>query len=267
MVECEFCGDEFDEEKDLHAHWSEHEDELNSHQKDKMKKAKREKEEKAKEKKKKRKKQAVYAMGGVLALGIAALIVPQLISQGGETASQYNLSVEGQPTIGDENASVTVIEFGDYRCPYCREFEMSTFPQIKENYVDTGEVKFSFINLAFLGQGSEQAANAAECVYRQNKTQFWDFHKELYSNQGSESENWVTQNLLMEVARDSTEGLDYDELQSCFSSRDASDEVREDRGIATENGVESTPTVFVNGEKIQGNDYSAVSSAIERELQ
>ena len=265
MVECEYCGEEFEEEQDLHAHWSEHEDELNSHQKDKMKKAKRKKEEKKKNRKEKRKKQAFYAMAGVLGLAVAALVVPQLLPSGG--ASNYNLSVEGQPTIGNESAEVTVIEFGDYRCPYCRQFEMTTFPQIKENYIDTGQVKFSFINLAFLGQGSEQAANAGECVYRQNETQFWDFHKGIYENQGSESENWVTNDLLMEVARDTTEGLDYDELQTCFSQRQANDNVREDRGIANTNGVDSTPTVFVNGQLVQGSDYSTISSAIERELQ
>lgn len=266
MVECDFCGEEFEDEQDLHAHWSEHEDELNSHQKDQMKKAKRKKEEKNQEKKQKRKKQVIYGLAGVLGIGIAALIVPQLIPQGGGP-SQYNLSVEGQPVIGDENASVTVIEFGDYRCPYCRQFEMTTFPQLKENYIDTGEIKFSFINFAFLGQGSEQAAAAAECVYRQDESQFWQYHKGIYENQGSESENWVTQDLLMQVARDNTEGLDYDRLQSCIANSETSDEVRSDRGTANTNGVTSTPKIFVNGKKIEGNSYNRISQAIESELQ
>lgn len=265
MVECEFCGEEFDDEQELHAHWSEHEDELNSHQKDTMKKAKREKEEEQKNKKQKRKKQVVYAMAGVLGLAVAALVVPQLMPSG--SSANYNLSTEGQPMIGNDSAEVTVIEFGDYRCPYCREFEMSTFPQLKENYIDTGQIKFSFINLAFLGQGSEQAANAGECVYRQNETQFWDFHKGIYENQGSESDNWVTNDLMMQIARDNTEGLDYDQLNTCFSQNQAMGDVRDDRGIANTNGVDSTPTVFVNGEVIQGNDYGAISNAIDSELQ
>ena len=265
MVECEFCGEEFDDEKELHAHWSEHQEELNSHQKDKMKKAKRKKKEEEKNRKQKRKKQVFYAMAGVLGLAVAAMVVPQLMPSG--DGSSYNLSTDRQPVIGNESAEVTVIEFGDYRCPYCREFEMSAFPQIKENYIDTGQVKFSFINLAFLGQGSEQAANAGECVYLQNETQFWDFHKAVYDNQGSESENWVTNDLLMQVARDNTEGLDYDQLNTCFSQRQAMQGVRNDRGIANTNGVDSTPTVFVNGRLVQGNDYGAVSNAIEGELE
>ncbi|MFB6116143.1 MAG: DsbA family protein [Candidatus Nanosalina sp.] len=267
MVECDFCGEEFEDEQELHAHWSEHEDELNSHQKDQMKKAKRKKEEKNKQRKKKRKKQVIYGFAGVLALGVAAMIVPQLIPQGGSPApNRYNLSIEGQPVLGNESASVTVIEFGDYRCPYCRQFEMTTFPKIKENYIETGKIKFSFINLALLGQGSQQAAIAAECVYRQNESQFWDYHKGIYENQGPESENWVTQDLLMQIARDTTEGLDYNQLESCIANKKTFKQVREERAIANKNGVSSTPTIFVNGQKIVGNSYSRVKQAIESEL-
>lgn len=264
MVECDFCGEEFDDEEELHAHWSEHEDELNSHQKDQMKKAKRKKEEREQQKKQKRKKQLIYGFAGVLGLGIAALIVPQLIPQGG-AAGQYNLSIEGQPVIGDENASVTVIEFGDYSCGHCRTFEMTTFPQLKENYIDTGQVKFSFINLAFLGPDSQEAAAASECVYRQNETQFWDFHKGVFENQGSE-EGWASESLMMEIARDTTEGLDYNQLESCIASGDTMGQVRDERAIANTNGVDSTPTVFVNGRMIEGDSYSRVSQAIESEL-
>lgn len=266
MKECDFCGEEFEDEQKLHAHWKEHEEELNSHQKDKMKKAKREKEEQEKQKKQKRKKQVFYGVAGALVLGVAALVAPQLISQATSGPSNYNISTDGQPVIGSENASVTVIEFGDYGCGYCREFEMSTYPQLKENYIDTGEVKFSYINLAFLGPDSERAAIASECVYKQDEEQFWSFHKAVFDNQGSE-QGWATESLMMDLARENTEGLDYDQLQSCISGRETADLVREERAMANTNSVDSTPTLFVNGQVIEGNDYESLSSAIERELQ
>jgi len=266
MKECDFCGEEFDDEQELHAHWEEHEEELNSHQKDEMKKSKRKKEEEEKHRKEKRKKQVFYGLAGALVLGVAALVAPQIISQVGGQESGYNVSIEGQPVIGSENASVTVIEFGDYSCPHCRDFEISTYPQLKENYIDTGQVKFSYVNLAFLGADSQKAAEASECVYRQDEEQFWNFHKGLFENQGSE-QGWASQSLLMDVARETTEGLDYEQLRSCISSGETSNQVNEERAIANTNGVDSTPTVFVNGELVQGNDYSTISSAIERELE
>jgi len=266
MKECEFCDEEFEDEQDLHAHWKEHEEELNSHQKDKMKKAKREIEEKQKQKKEKRKKQLMYGVAGALILGIGVLVGPQMLSEVTGGQSEYNISTEGQPIIGNENASVTVIEFGDYSCGYCRNFEMTTYPQLKENYIDTGQVRFSYINLAFLGADSQRAAEASECVYRQDEEQFWDFHKGIFDNQGSE-QGWASQGLLMDVARETTEGLDYEQLRSCISSGETSDQVREERAIANTNGVDSTPTLFVNGEIVEGNDYDSLSSSIERQLE
>ena len=265
MTECEFCGDEFDDEQELHAHWSEHEEDLNSHEKDQMKKARREKKEKENQKRKERKQYMIYGSAGVLALVLGALIVPQFIPDSGG-AGVSNITAENQPVIGNSNASVTVIEFGDYSCPACRTFEMETYPQLKENYIDTGQAKFSFVNLAFLGRDSQKAAVAGECVYRQNETQFWDYHKSIYDNQGSE-EGWATQELLTNLARENTEGLDYDQLNSCISSRDTAGQVRTERGIANSNGVSSTPTVFVNGEEVRGNSYSAIKKSIDSKLQ
>jgi protein-disulfide isomerase len=71
----------------------------------------------------------------------------------------------------------------------------------------------------------------------------------------------------MNLARENTEGLDYEQLSSCISSGDTAEQVRTERGIANSNGVSSTPTVFVNGDKVSGNSYAAIKTAIDSELQ
>ncbi|MFB6242124.1 MAG: DsbA family protein [Candidatus Nanosalina sp.] len=267
MEECDFCGEEFESKKKLHLHWGEkHEEELNSHQEEKVKKAKRQRKEEKGRNREKRKRQVFYGLGAVLLLGLTALIIPQLMPSGNSQVSG-NLDLAGQPMQGDPNASVTVVEFGDYRCPYCARFEQSVFPKLKEQYIETGKVKFYFVNMAFLGPGSTEAAVAAECVYRQDEQQFWDFHHAIYENQGPESERWVTQELLMNLARNGTDGLDYGKLRQCISDQETLPEVLSDKEIARKNGVSSTPTIFVNGEKIQGNSFEAVKSAVERELE
>jgi protein-disulfide isomerase len=265
MEECSFCGEEFETERELHVHWGkEHSDELNSHQEDKVKKAERKSEEEKQQKLEKRKKYAFYGLAGFLALAIGALVVPQMIPSGTSTAS--SLDLEGQPMLGNENASVTVVEFGDYRCPYCARFDQAVVSKLRDQYIETGEVKFYFVNFAFLGQGSQQAAVASECVYNQDKEQFWDFHHAIYENQGSEREEWVTEEFLMNLARENTEGLDYDELQQCISDSETREEVLSDKQMARQNGVGSTPTVFVNDRKINGNSFPVVKSAIEQQL-
>ena len=99
--------------------------------------------------------------------------------------------------MGNESAPVTIVEFGDYRCPVCEQFDNQVFPSVKEDFIDTGEAKFYFMNYAFLdsrlpGDTSQTAARTSECVYRQNETEFWDFHHAVYDNQGPEDEDWAT---------------------------------------------------------------------------
>jgi protein-disulfide isomerase len=267
MAECKYCEEEFESEEEMHLHWGEeHEDELNSHDKEKVKKARREREEAQKTKKQKRRKIAgkALAIGGAL---IVAVVLGQqaLSSMGGQTA---DLDLEGQPMEGNENANVTVVEFGDYQCPYCKQFDQNTHSRLKENYIDTGEVKFYYVNYAFLGQGSTDAAVASECVYDQtgNSEQFWNFHHGVFDRQGAENSGWVTTVLMMEIARDTTEGLDYEGLRQCIDSQETLDQVQSERRMGSSNGVTGTPAIYVNGESVPNNDYASIRAAIEQEL-
>ncbi len=268
MTECNFCDKEFDSKEDLHIHWGEeHEDELNSHQKEKVKKAERKQEEKKQKKMAKRKKLGGQLLAGTAALIVVGLLGFQFMQNSGGTTNSGSFDLEGQPFVGDENASVTVVEFADYRCPYCKQFDEQIYPQLEDEYIESGDVKFYMMNYAFLGPGSTQAAAAGECVYEQDEEQFWDFHHAIYDNQGSESENWINQEFLMNLARDNTEGLDYDELESCISSQETLSEVQSDKRQGDQNGVGGTPTVFVNGEQIQNSmSYGSIKAAIEQEL-
>ncbi len=269
MVECDFCGEEFDTEMELHIHWSEeHGDELNSHQEDKVKKAERKKDEQKEKKLRKRKRMAGYGLGGGVAIVLFGFIGLQLVnSAGGSSGTLDPSQLDGQPFMGEEDAPVTVVEFGDYRCPFCRQFEMTVYPELKRNYIDSGEVKFYFINFAFLGPGSTQAAVAGECVYDQDKQAFWDFHHAVYENQGPESEQWVTTDLMVQIARDNTQGLDYEQLRSCIQNQDTASEVRSDRNYGQRSEVSATPSVYVNGEKVDNWRYGGLSSRIDKALQ
>ncbi len=267
MPRCEFCDEEFDSERELHIHWGEeHEDELNSHQKEKVKKSRRQKDEEKQKKMQRRKTMAGWGLAGIAGLAVIGFLAMNMMGSGSTADQTSTFQLDQQPMIGSENASVTVVEFGDYRCPYCQRFETNVFPQLKQNYIDTGQVKFYFINYAFLGPGSTQAAVAAECVNQQSEEQFWNFHKAIYENQGPESQQWVTTDLLVNLAQENTEGLDYEQLRSCINSQDTISQVRSDMQIARNNQVSSTPTVFVNGKSVNRWDYGSLRAAIEREL-
>lgn len=268
MVNCKFCDEEFENKTKMHYHWGEeHEDELNSHQKDKVKKARRKKEEERKQIQAQRKRRAGIALGGIVTVLLIGLVAYQILphlTAGPDQQDDFNL--EDRPVYGSADANVTIVEFGDYACPFCRDFEFQVKESLDEaGYFDSGDVNFYYQHYIlpvdpFL---SETAAHATECTAEQDHDEYWNFHTAILENQ----DNIGDIDRLMEVAEESTDGLDYDQLESCITSQDHSDTISADQSVARSNNVDGTPTVFINGERVPDPlDYSQVEGMIEREL-
>ncbi|MGH7771449.1 MAG: DsbA family protein, partial [Candidatus Binatia bacterium] len=85
--------------------------------------------------------------------------------------------------LGSANAPVTIVEFSDFQCSFCKKFWNDTLPRLKETYIKKGKVRFIYRHFAILGKLSEQAAQAAECAGEQGK--FWEYHDRLFANQGA----------------------------------------------------------------------------------
>ncbi len=267
MTECDFCGEEFDSEEELHIHWGEeHGDELNSHQEEKVKKAERKQEENKKKKMARRKK-----LGGQILAGTAALIVIGLLgtqyiqNSGGGTSEPTDISIENEPVIGDENASVTIVEFGDYQCPACNQFEQQIYPQIKEDYIETGKAKMVWKDypLTAIHDWAQPAAETMQCVYQEGGNEaFWNVKETVFRKQGQLSLNNVREEIKSYAEE---ENVSDEALQSC---QNPGAEVNRDKSQGRSSGVTGTPTVFVNGEKVQNSmNYGAIKAKIEQELQ
>lgn len=164
-------------------------------------------------------------------------------------AGPVNVAVGNYPVQGDPNAKVTVIEFADFRCPFCEQWFKNTEPSLMKDYVNNGKVKFYFRDYAFLGPASTLAAEAAECANDQN--QFWALHDYLYQNQPDESDtSMYTIDNLSQVA--GTLGMDQTQFQSCLSSKKDTDKAAKDLSDGQKAGVNGTPTVFINGIPLVG---------------
>lgn len=168
------------------------------------------------------------------------------------------------PAKGNKDAKVTLVEFADFRCPYCESFFTSTEPQLIKDYVDSGKVKFEFRNYQFLGDPSVFAGNAAECANEQGK--FWEFHDWLYQNQPSESDtSMYNVDKMTEAA--GTLGLNTDQFRSCLSAKKYADNVQKDMTEGQSVGVSGTPTFYINGRQIVGAEpYDNFKTIIEDEL-
>ena len=266
MVECNFCGDEFGDKIDLHIHWGEeHEDELNSHQEEKVKKAKREKEEQKEKKNAERKQMAGMALAGVGALVVVGLLATQLIGTNGSGASA-DLSLEGEPIKGNPDANVTIVEFGDFQCPYCAQFSDQTYPRIVDNYIETGQAKIVWKDYPLTEIGhdwAQPASEALECVYREGGDEaFWNIKPKVFGNQDSLSAGNV-QSEIKSYAEE--ENVSSEAVQACLDTQNPGEEVSNDKAEGKSAGVTGTPTVFVNGEEVEAR-YSSIKAAIEQQL-
>ena len=168
--------------------------------------------------------------------------------------------------VGAATAPVTVDVWEDFQCPYCRQFTLQVEPQIVTAYVETGRVRLVFHDLAFLGDESRWAAVAAAGAEDQGR--FWPYHDYLFANQLGENVGSFTVDRLETMA--SAVGLNrtvFDAGLALDAARARFAQIEQESVTgATRLGIQSTPTVVVNGTVLAGSDWATVSAAIDGAL-
>lgn len=153
----------------------------------------------------------------------------------------------GSPILGNSNAPITILEWGDYQCTFCYKFHQSTLDVINEEFVKTGKVKLIFKDFPLNGPDSFLAAQAAYCA--QDQERYWQFHNELYKNWGGERTGWITRNSLEKFAN--TINLNLDEFNKCLDEKKYEQKVTTLHEFGKEIGIDATPSFLVfNDEKI-----------------
>lgn len=183
----------------------------------------------------------------------------------GSPKGGVDFAYEEEPLLGQKDAPLKVVEFGDYQCPACRAFHEIFFPNIKEKYIETGKVAFYFMDFAFLGEDSVEAALAAEAVYRQNPEAFWAYHNALYEHQKKENSGYITIDFLVNLAKKYTPEIDTAKLEEAIREEKYINEIQEDRQKALDSGVSGTPTFFINGKMVE-RPYPELELAIQDAL-
>ena len=144
--------------------------------------------------------------------------------------------------LGDPKAPVTMIEFADLQCPFCRQYTQSAFPQLVKDDVRTGKVKMQLETLAFLGPDSLKAGRAAAAAAKQNK--LWQFADVMYNNQGTENSGYVTDKYLDAILAGA--GADKVKAAAFMKTADSKQGVTDATSLGETYGVIQTPT-FVAG--------------------
>ena len=157
------------------------------------------------------------------------------------------LTDNGSPIMGDHDAPITILEWGDYQCTFCYKFHQNTLDIINEEFIKTGKVKVIFKDFPLNGPDSKLAAESSYCANDQGK--YWEYHDQLYENWAGERTGWITRGALSEFAK--SINLDTAEFNKCLNESKHENKINSIYEFGKQIGIDATPSFLVfNDEKI-----------------
>jgi protein-disulfide isomerase len=193
--------------------------------------------------------------GGVVLVAVVVAIV--VSSSGGgpkggrqsgaaDQAAEVQQLFAGVPqkgfSVGKDNAPVTLVEFGDLQCPFCKDAALGSLPTLINDYVKQGKLRIEFRNFAILGDDSVKAGRAAAGAAAQGHA--WEFVDLWYRNQGQENSGYVTDAFIKRIAS-GVRGLDANKVVAAANDPNNTDSLRTATTEASKFGVVSTPTFLI----------------------
>lgn len=221
-----------------------------------------------------------WVLGGVAVVAIAVLGYTVGSRAFGDMArSPVELDVESDQelvslaqgvVLGDPDAPVTVVEFGDFQCPGCAAFARQVKPLVDRQLVEPGRASFVFYDFPLVGMHGNAflAARAARCAGDQDR--FWDYHDLLFQNQSRWATDSSPAGRFVSYAEEL--GLDMDAFESCLRSDRHARTVTANMRLGEALGVSGTPTVMVSegqgmANRLMSNDFASIRDAVEEALE
>lgn len=179
------------------------------------------------------------------------------------------VNTHGEPSMGSQNAPVTIAYWYDYQCPFCKQNEETAMPQLVKEYVDTGKVKIVFKDFQFLGDDSQTLGQFSRAVWTVAPTMFYQWHEAVYDNQGTENTGWATQEKILSITKDVLGAGKTDQVAQLVKANGASyqKEMDADKTEGSEFGVSGTPSFIIGKQRIDGAvPYAQIKASIEAAL-
>ena len=175
-----------------------------------------------------------------------------------QNIKRYAVSADDDPSQGPADAQITIIEFSDFECPYCRKWQVEVWPKVKEAYPGKVRLVYRDFPLYGLHANAPLAAEAANCAGEQNK--YWEYHDRLFSTNtpyGRQLFDTFAQDIKLDMTR----------FKSCLDEHRFEKEVKADYDFASQLGIRSTPTFFINGIALVGAEpFETFKQIIDLEL-
>lgn len=194
----------------------------------------------------------------VLALTVSLALLPITGASQDQSVEEALNALGKGPMLGNSAAPVTIVEFSDFQCSFCKKFWAETLPKLNETYVKKDKLKFVYRHFAILGKHSVEAAKGAECAGEQGK--FWEYHDKLFTNQGEAFTNSKLKRYAKEL------GLETRPFVQCLDSDGYLKKIEGETAVAAFLGARGTPTFFVNRRLLVGaQPFKVFRTVIEEE--
>ncbi|WP_285491124.1 DsbA family protein [Staphylococcus haemolyticus] len=164
-----------------------------------------------------------------------------------------NNNKEKQPPK-TKNGKILIVEYGDFKCPYCKKVEKNVMPTIKKDYIDTNKVEYQFINAGFLGKDSIVGSRAGNAVQKVAPNEYLTFQRNVFENQKNEDKKWLTEQFLdKEIDKLDITTQQKSDIKKQYKTKnsEAWKKAEEQKELTEDNNIDTVPTVFINGKKVK----------------
>ena len=207
--------------------------------------------------------------GAVVWSNLDSTGAPQADNGAAQTIDIKNVKTDGNPFIGQVNAPVTIAFWSDFQCPYCKNFELNTLPDIIKNYVDTGKVKVIFMEFAFLGDDSTTAALYSQSIWKLYPSQYFAWRTAIYTAQDEEGNVGFGNAASIDTLNATIVGIDAAKVAADVNTNKSvyQETLDADKAEAGKVGADATPSFVIGTKIIKGAyPYADFQAAIDAVL-
>ncbi|WP_276274243.1 DsbA family protein [Haloarcula litorea] len=233
---------------------------------------------------------ALIAGGAVLAFGSGVAYmgsrsgasgqhyVPDTTHAGSGTTG-FDVDLDGRPIAGERDAPIDIYYWTDYLCPFCKQFETETLPELGREHLDTGDARLAVLPYPNIGEYSTPAAVWGRCVWSQvadsDPDAFWNWHAAVFAEQPESGTDWADDETFAAVT-EQTAGVDLSAVETCREERGVSirERIEPNVGVARESRIQGTPGfVLYNrdsgaaGKLVGAHPYENFAEAIEKVME
>ncbi len=169
--------------------------------------------------------------------------------------------------LGDKNAKVTIVEFSDLQCPFCRQFAEATLPSIKQQYIDTGKARLVYRHFPLdFHPASKPSAEALECAGEQGK--FWQLHDKIFAEEAKKGQGTIEYGK-PDIKRWALGlGMNAIQFNKCLDADKYAGRIEADTNYGASIGVSGTPAFFINGKRLIGaQPFATFKATIDAAMQ